>query len=178
MINKGLVKNFNELIAEADRMKKQDKMDLSCDQDLTFAIMNLISIEEHFIFTGAKTGKNKYCDLVNKVRNVRKELLQKLVKEPEGEVWCISKHLLATSMRLMEVGTKQLGINKKQEAYDFFQKAYDVYSLFWGLNMKLIDTEDIKNIDEMALSRRDKGKNGVVGKLGDLVKKAINCCLE
>ena len=64
MINKGLVKNFNELIAEADRMKKQDKMDLSCDQDLTFAIMNLISIEEHFIFTGAKTGKNKYCDLV------------------------------------------------------------------------------------------------------------------
>ena len=105
-------------------------------------------------------------------------MLQKLVKEPEGEVWCISKHLLATSMRLMEVGTKQLGINKKQEAYDFFQKAYDVYSLFWGLNMKLIDTGDIKNIDEMALSRRDKGKNGVVGKLGDLVKKAINCCLE
>ncbi|KPJ67483.1 MAG: hypothetical protein AMJ43_04305 [Coxiella sp. DG_40] len=178
MIKKGLVKNFNELVAKADQMKKQDKMDLSCDQDLTFAIMNLVSIEEHFIFTGVKTGKNKYCDFVNEVRKVRKELLQKLVKEPEGEVWCISKHLLATTMRLMEVGTKQLGINKKQEAYDFFQKAYDVYSLFWGLNMKLIDTGDIKNIDEMALSKHDKRKNGVVGKLGNLVKRAINCCIE
>ena len=178
MTDKNLIKNFNELVAKADQMKKQDKMDLSCDQDLTFAIMNLVSIEEHFIFTGAKTGKNKYCDFVNEVRKVRKELLQKLVKDPEGEVWCISKHLLATSMRLMEVGTKQLGINKKQEAYNFFQKAYDIYSLFWGLNMKLIDTGDIKNINEMAISKHDKRKNGIVGKLGILVKKAINCCLE
>jgi hypothetical protein len=39
---------------------------------------------------------------------MRKELLAKIIKEYEGENWCISKHLLASSMRLMEVGTKML----------------------------------------------------------------------
>jgi len=106
---KNMEKDINKFIEKIDHMKKQDKMDLSCDQDLTFAIMNLVSIEEHFIFTGAKTGKNEYYDLVNETRKIRKELLQKIVKDPEGEVWCISKHLLAAAMRLMEVGSKQLG---------------------------------------------------------------------
>jgi hypothetical protein len=44
-------KKLQEFIDKFDSMKKQDKMDLSSDQDLTIAIMNLISIEEHFFFT-------------------------------------------------------------------------------------------------------------------------------
>jgi hypothetical protein len=32
--------------------------------------MNLISIEEHFFFTGAKTGKSKYFDLLNQAREM------------------------------------------------------------------------------------------------------------
>ena len=172
------IKNINELIEKVDQMKKQEKMDLSSDQDLTIAIMNLISIEEHFFFTGAKTGKNEYYDMIKDVREMRKELLQKIIKEYEGEVWCISKHLLAASMRLMEVGTKQLGMGKKDEAYDLFDKAYNLYSLFWGLNMKLLNVGDIKKIDEGALNKKDTEKKGVMGKLGDLVKKAIDCCIE
>lgn len=172
------IKNINELIEKVDQMKKQEKMDLSSDQDLTIAIMNLISIEEHFFFTGAKTRKNEYYDMIKDVREMRKDLLQKIIKEYEGEVWCISKHLLAASMRLMEVGTKQLGMDKKEEAYDLFDKAYNLYSLFWGLNMKLLNVGDVKKIDEQALDKNDQEKKGVMGKLGDLVKKAINCCIE
>jgi hypothetical protein len=172
------VKNFNDLIAKVDEMKKQDKMDLSSDQDLSIAIMNLISIEEHFFFTGAKLGKPEYYDLIKDVREMRKQLLQKIIKEYEGEVWCISKHLLAASMRLMEVGTKALGQDKKEEANDLFQKSYDLYSLFWGINMKLIKTDDIKKIDDNALNKHDSEKRGFIGKLGELVKKAINCCIE
>ena len=99
-------------------------------------------------------------------------------KEYDGEVWCISKHLLAASMRLMEVGTKQLGMDKKDEAYDLFGKAYNLYSLFWGLNMKLIDPGEIKKIDDNALNKDDKEKKGFMGRLGVLVKKAVDCCLE
>ena len=109
---------------------------------------------------------------------MRKELLKKIIKEYEGEVWCISKHLLAASMRLMEVGTKQLGMDKKKEAYDLFDKAYNLYSLFWGLNMKLIKTDGIKKIDDNALNKHDKEKKGFMGKLGELVKKVIDCCIE
>jgi len=176
--NQNPIKNLNEFIQKVDEMKKQDKMDLSSDQDLSIAIMNLVSIEEHFFFTGAKTGKTKYYDLLNEARSMRKELLKKIIKEYEGEVWCISKHLLAASMRLMEVGTKQLGMGKKEEAYDLFEKAYNLYSLFWGLNMNLIKTDDIKKIDEGALNKHDKEKKGFLGKLGELVRKAIDCCIE
>ncbi len=172
------LKKIDEFVRKVDEMKKQEKMDLSSDQDLSIAIMNLVSIEEHFFFTGAKTGKSEYYDLIAQVREMRKELLKKIIKEYEGEVWCISKHLLAASMRLMEVGTKQLGQGRKDEAYGLFGKAYDLYSLFWGLNMKLVSTQDIKKIDEQALNRHDAEKKGFFGKLGDLVKKAIDCCIE
>lgn len=172
------IKNLNEFIEKVDEMKKQNKMDLSSDQDLSIAIMNLVSIEEHFFFTGAKLGKSEYYDMIKDVREMRKELLQKIIKEYEGEVWCISKHLLAASMRLMEVGTKQLGMGKDKEAYEFFDKAYNLYSLFWGLNMKLINVGDIKKIDDEALNKEDTEKKGLMGKLGSVVKKAINCCIE
>lgn len=172
------IKNLNEFIEKVDQMKKQDKMDLSSDQDLTIAIMNLVSIEEHFFFSGAKTGKNEYYDLIKDVREMRKELLKKIIKEYEGEVWCISKHLLAASYRLMEVGTKQLDMNKKDEAYDFFSKAYNLYSLFWGLNMKLLNVGEVKKIDDGAINKHDETKKGIMGKLGTMVKKAIDCCIE
>lgn len=173
-----MIKNVNELIEKADKMKKQEKMDLSSDEDLSIAIMNLVSIEEHFFFTGAKTGKSEYFDLLNEVREMRKQLLKKIIKDYEGEVWCISKHLLAASMRLLEVGTKQLSMGKKDEAQELFEKSYNLYSLFWGINMKIIDTKDIKKIDDSALNRHDDKKTGFMGKLGELVKKVVNCCLE
>ncbi|KKP79797.1 MAG: hypothetical protein A2271_02345 [Candidatus Moranbacteria bacterium RIFOXYA12_FULL_35_19] len=176
--NNNPIKNLNELIEKVDTMKKQDKLDLSSDQDLSIAIMNLVSIEEHFFFTGTKLNKPEYFDLLQEVRKMRGELLRKIVKEPEGEVWCISKHLLAASMRLMEVGTKQQGMGKKEEARELFGKAYDLYSLFWGINMKVISTDEVKKIDEQALDKNDKAKSGFMGKLGELVRKAIDCCIE
>lgn len=177
-MSEDLSKKINEFVERVDHMKKQEKMDLSSDQDLSIAIMNLISIEEHFFFSGAKTRNNDYYDLIKDVREMRKELLKKIIKEYEGEVWCISKHLLAASMRLMEVGTKQLGMDKKEEAYELFEKAYNLYSLFWGLNMKLLNVGDIKKIDDEALDKKDIEKKGFMGKLGALVKKAIDCCIE
>jgi hypothetical protein len=179
MQDQNKIKKIEEFISKVDDMKKSDKMDLSSDQDLSIALMNLISIEEHFFFTGAKTGKNEYYDMINDVREIRKDLLKRIIKEYEGEVWCISKHLLASSMRLMEVGTKQLSKGQKEDAYSLFGKAYDLYSLFWGLNMKLLNVGEIKKIeDDGQLNKKDEEKTGVFGKLGHVVRKAINCCIE
>ncbi len=169
---------LNAFITKIDNMKKQEKMDLSSDQDLSIAIMNLVSIEEHLFFSGGKTGKTDYFDLITEVREMRKVLLKKIIKEYEGEVWCISKHLLAASMRLMEVGTKAQSRGKKDEAYDLFRKSYELYSLFWGLNMNIIAPGDVKKIDDNAMNKHDTEKAGFMGKLGQLVKKAIDCCLE
>jgi hypothetical protein len=169
---------LNEFIDQVDKMKKQEKMDLSSDQDLVLAIMNLVSIEEHFIFTGNKTEKSEYFDLMQEVRAMRTELLKQVIKESEGELWCISKHLLAASMRLMEVGTKQHKMGRKEEAEKLFKKSYDLYSLFWGLQLKVVNPGDIQKIDEQAVNKHDTEKAGFMGKLGQLVKKAVDCCLE
>ncbi|MCL5410713.1 MAG: hypothetical protein M1324_02550 [Patescibacteria group bacterium] len=171
-------KNYKDLITKVDDAKKKNPLDLSADQDLSIAIMNLISIEEHFFFTQQKTGKSEYLDLLKEVREMRKDLLKKIIKDSEGEVWCISKHLLAASMRLEEVGTKMLGQDKKKEAEDLFKKAFDLYSLFWGVNMNIVDTKNIQKIDEKALDKKDTEKSGFMGKLSGLVKKAIDCCIE
>ena len=177
MENQEQKQKIDELLKKVNESKK-GKLDLSSDEDLSIAIMNLISIEEHFFFTGAKTGKSEYFDLLNKAREMRKELLKKIIKEYEGEVWCISKHLLAASMRLMEVGTKHLGQGNKKEAEDLFSKAYDLYSLFWGLNLKLLNVSDVKKIDDNQLNVHDQKKSGFFGKLGEIVKKVIDCCIE
>ncbi len=133
--------DINKLVQKYDALKKDEKLDLSADQDLSIAIMNLISIEEHLFFSGGKTGNSKYYELLNEVREMRKGLLKKIIKEYDGEVWCISKHLLAASYRLMEYGTKCLGRDKKKEAEEVFEKAYNLYSLFWALNMGVINLE-------------------------------------
>ena len=136
--------NVKEFVERIDASKKVNPKDLSSDQDLSIAIMNLISIEEHLVFSGAKTGKTSYYDLIKDIRETRKNLLQKIIPSYEGEVWCMSKHLLATSMRLMEVGTKQQTLGHDEEAYKMFNTAYDMYCLFWGLNMCMMETKERK----------------------------------
>ena len=132
--------NVKEFVERIDATKKVNPKDLSSDQDLTIAIMNLISIEEHLVFSGAKTGKNSFYDLIEDIRETRKKLMMKIIPSYEGEVWCISKHLLASSMRLMEVGTKQQSLGN----------AYDLYCLFWGLNMNMLNVDDVKWIEDSA----------------------------
>lgn len=195
------IENLKDFVEKVDQAKKVNPKDLSSDQDLTIGIMNLISIEEHLMFSGAKTGKTSYYDLIEQVREIRKKLMQKVIPHYEGEVWCISKHLLASSMRLMEVGTKQLSLKNTEEAYELFNQSYELYCLFWGLNMNMINAndvkwiedskEDIKNITEQIkefneiktentnIANVEKTKeNGAFSKMKDFVKKAINCCIE
>jgi len=158
---------------------KAGQLDLSSDEDLSIAIMNLISIEEHFFFTGAKTGKPEYFDLLSTAREMRKDLLKRIIKDYEGEVWCISKHLLSASMRLMEVGTKALTKGNKKDAEEMFKKAFELYSLFWGINLKLINLGDVKKIDANQIDKKDEDKKtGIMGKLGKVVQYVINCCKE
>lgn len=190
--------NVKEFVERIDNMKKKNPKDLSSDQDLTIAIMNLISIEEHLMFSGAKTGKNSFYDMITDVREMRKNLMLKVIPSYEGEVWCISKHLLATSMRLMEVGTKQQSMGNTKDAYDLFNQAYDLYCLFWGLNMNIIDAkeiswkpdsvEEVKKEAQQLMSENKKNVSEItgpvenpttlMGKLKSVVRKAVDCCIE
>lgn len=170
--------DINQLINKINQLKKENKLDLSSGEDLSIAVMNLVSLEEHFFFTGAKTGKENYYDLLGQVREIRKQLLKRIVKDAEGEVWCISKHLLAASMRLIEVGTKYQSQGRKKDAKDLFSKAYDLYSLFWGLNLGAVDIGKVKKIDDNQLNVEDKNPKNLNKRLNKLVQDLIDCCEE
>lgn len=161
-------KNFDSLLQKVEEFKKKSGADLSTDEDLSIAVMNLISLEEHFFFTGEKTKNSEYFEFLHEVREMRKALLAKLMDKNEGETWCISKHLLATSMRLMEVGTKLQTDKKEKEAKEMFDRAYTMYSLFWAIRFKLVDISEVKEIfaEEQPWT------------LKDVVDKLVNCCDE
>lgn len=179
------IDNIHRFLEKIKKMEKGEKLDLSSDEDLSVAIMNLISMEEHFFFTYCKTKEKKYLDLLNEIREMRKTAMKRIIKDYEGEVWCISKHLLAASMRFIEVGTKLLRKGDQTGAEEMFEKSYRLYSLFWGLNLGLVKTKDVKQqeTEEIAFINEDKKpkKEGAVSlfaKLGEVVKKAIDCCKE
>lgn len=176
MLNGEKIKQF---ISKVKKLEKGEQLDLSSNEDLSIAIMNLISIEEHLFFSGGKTGKTKYYDLLDEIREIRKTLLKMIIKDYEGEVWCISKHLLAASMRLMEVGTKAQTKGDKEKAYGLFKKAYDIYNLFWGLNLGMIPKGELKKIDfEKNEKPVEIGNQSFLGKISSTIGKIVDCCKE
>ena len=179
--------DLQKFMDKVKTMEKGNLLDLSSDEDLSIAVMNLISIEEHLFFTSQKTGKMEYLEVLNQAREMRKDLLKMIIKDYEGEVWCISKHLLGASMRLMEVGTKALTKGDNARAQDLFKKSYDLYNLFWGLNLGLVKG---KNETKSPLSKGDLegfdikkdtpvvAKNDFMGKISGVVGKILDCCRE
>jgi hypothetical protein len=157
---------LEEFIKKIESLKENAGADLSTTEDLSIAVMNLISLEEHFVFTAMKTSKEEYFDTAQEVRALRKEFLAQLMPENEGETWCIAKHLLAATMRLIEVGNKLQSDGDKSRAKKTFEGAYKVYSLFWALKLKLIKGQSIK----------EEAKTSAT--LEDLVNKLADCCNE
>ena len=159
--------------------EKGQKLDLSSGEDLSIGIMNLISIEEHLFFSAGKTGQTKYYDLINEVRRMRVDLLKELIPDYGGEEWCISKHLLAASMRLMEVGTKSQTKGDNAKAYDYFAKSYHLYNLFWGINLGLVKNKEMKEIDQPKNEIPIKSeKTGPLASISGVVGKILDCCRE
>lgn len=166
------MKDFEKIIKKVEDMKKTGSIDLSMEEDLSIAVMNLISIEEHLFYTAEKTGKDKYLDLLHQARKMRTSLMKKLLTNTEGETWCISKHLLATTMRLIEVGTKIHSNGDKAEAKDIFDKAFETYSMFWAIRLDILDQDDVKNFVSEEIESKDSWS------LKDIVKKLVDCCKE
>lgn len=160
----------NEVSEWMEKVKNiKNEADLSRDEDLAIGIMNLISLEEHLFFTAQKTNNQKYLEMLDSIRGLRTKLMKKIVKNPKGEEWCISKHLLAASMRLMEVGTKEYK-NDKNEANSYFTAAFELFSLFFAINLQLVEVEEIKNMN---------GTGKIFGsKFSEIIKKIVDCCKE
>ena len=94
--------------------------------------------------------------------------MQRIVPKHEGETWCISKHLLAATMRMMEVGSKLNADGKKDEAKKLFDAGHKIFSLFWALRLKLISPDGLKKV---GASEKPWTLQGIMSKL-------VDCCDE
>ena len=167
MVNNQIKMEEKNLIKIIEKIKEKTDLDLSLGEDLSIALMNVISLEEHFLLSYMKTQDEKFLEFLEQTREARKRLLAKIVTKEKGdysEKWCISKHLLSTSMRLIEVGTKYLHDGKKKEAQESFTDAFNFYSLFWIIN----------GITDSNKNKINPGKS----KISQLIKKMLDCCRE
>lgn len=164
---------LKEKIASA----KLNRADLSTDEDLALAVMNLIGIEEHLHFTGQKTGNTSYYDLLQEVRTMRTDLMKRLLPKTEGETWCISKHLLSASMRSMEVGTKLQTQGRGEDAQALFKSSYDLFNMFLALKLQLLSLADIEGVTTGAAVGEERAKDEPMS-LNDLMAELVNCCRE
>ena len=160
-------KNFIRAISE---IKEKNELDLSAGEDLTVALMNIISLEEHSFFSYVKTKDEEFLEILEICRELRKRLLAKLVHKDESEIWCMSKHLLASSMRMYEVGNRYLHEKKMDEAKQSYEDAGELYGLFWKLNLSA--DENNKGVKNLSYDREEK-KNIFSG-----IKKLLECCKE
>lgn len=166
---------MDEFLKRIEEIKKQKGADLSMEEDLSIAVMNLISLEEHFYFTAKKTKKDEYLKYVEEIREMRKKLLARMIPVNEGETWCISKHLLAASYRMMEVATKFQNLKDEKLAKEAFDDAYKLFNYFWGIRLKLID---LSKLEETAKEEKKLPSDDKPWSMDDIMSKLVDCCRE
>ena len=125
-------KSISKRIEQIDDQKKVNPLDLSSDQDLTVALMNLIAVED-MVNAGA---------LGDMVRDVREKLMRPIVRDMDNAE--MLRDLLGGAMRMMQDGCDLLANGKQSAAYDAFNRSYELYSVFWGLNMGMVDKKTIQ----------------------------------
>lgn len=149
--------------------------DLSMEEDLALAVMNLVSLEEHAFFTAAKTGKQKYLTLLEEARTLRGELMARMLDRTEGESWCMAKHILAATMRLMEVGTKLQRTGQRGLAETTFRQAYGLFGRFWELRLAKQD----RDIDRPRVTAESsKADNALPWTTDKILEELVDCCNE
>lgn len=145
------------------RDKIPEGVDLSLEEDLAIGVMNLISIEEHLFHTAAKTGETKYLALLDQVRAMRTEAMKDLVTDPQGEEWCISKHLLAASKRFEECTTKLLS-SDPERAERYARVGADLFAYFFAIRLGVMTSSG-------PVEEEEKG-------LPAFIRSIVDCCKE
>jgi len=166
-------------IKKIEEIKEKSYLDITAFEDLSIALMNLVSLEEHCFFSYIKTQDKKFLEILEIVRELRKKLLVLIVKndkDDESEKWCMSKHFLASSMRLYEVGNRLLHEGKEKEAKEMYKDAAELYGLFWRLNSDFYSKNaklDLSN-NKINLNKQNKESKGIFNS----IKKLLECCKE
>ncbi|MBR5153239.1 MAG: hypothetical protein IKW57_00375 [Alphaproteobacteria bacterium] len=124
-MSKAIKKSLKNAVEQIDNAKKVNPLDLSADQDLTIALMNMIAIEKN----------SNYPKLVQMVRDIRTDLMRPMLEnvQYDGDIWPMSEKLLGKMAEQMDHGNHALESKKTQEAYAAYDAVFDAWVIFMGI---------------------------------------------
>jgi len=71
--------------------------------------------------------------MMDNIRKTRADLMNDLVKNKDGDLWCCAKHTLNSFMHSSEIGAKELRMGNMEKAKKFFDLSKDLHDLFFLL---------------------------------------------
>ncbi len=115
-------KSVKKLVERSDNAKKVNPLDLSSDQDLTIALMNLVAIEDL-----SPTGQ-----IAHMVRDVREKLMSPMLTQIKSDKNAqeSARQLLAQATKNMSDGNRAMESGEKNMAYRMYDAAYEAYVLY------------------------------------------------
>ena len=111
-------KNLKHMVEYTDASKKVNPLDLSSDQDLTIALMNLVAIEE--IAPNGQIGQI--------IGEMREHLMWRMTQDTEITVR--GRDLLAQAVRAMEDAAHAQQDGNNVTAYKLYDASYEAYVLY------------------------------------------------
>ena len=138
-------KSLKSRVEAADLDKKVNPLDLSADQDLSIALMNLLILERQSSAFGCPA-------LYDSVYAMRRNLMTSILKDKA--INDVAARLLLVAMLDMDAGVRLLQDGDNAGAYKLFDSSYESYSMFWGINMGMVD----KKVAEEILNKENTSK--------------------
>ena len=111
-------KNLMKKVSVADEQRKANPLDLSADQDLTIALMNLVAIED----------TNPDSQIGEMVRNIREKLMVRMVADENAQAQ--AREYLSQVAREMSKAIQFQKTGNKKAAYEKYDATYEAYVLF------------------------------------------------
>ena len=111
-------KNLKNMVEYTDASKKVNPLDLSSDQDLTIALMNLVAIEE--IAPNGQIGQM--------VGEMRERLMARMTQD--AEIMVRGYELLAQAVRAMDDAERAQQDGDNVTAYKLYDASYEAYVLY------------------------------------------------
>ena len=112
------LESVQEFVEKLDAAKKVNPKDLSSDQDLTIALMNLVAIEE--IAPNGQIGQM--------VSEMRERLMARMTQD--AEIMVRGYELLAQAVRAMDDAARAQQDGDNVTAYKLYDASYEAYVLY------------------------------------------------
>ena len=105
------------------KSEKLNEKDVGYIEDLLTTLINLLHAEWHSTKSYMITKDEEWLRISQELRNDRSDLLEKVTKKDNSEIWCINKHLLISIGGYIELSNRETALGNKEKAIEYLDIA-------------------------------------------------------